>query len=87
MKKFKRGNYPTLPPLKSSDFAKMLRHDGWFEVRGGTHPNWEHPERPGKVQLPNNWTGVRPGHETFRGILQQTGWLKKDAIRLYWESR
>lgn len=75
------------PPLTSADFARMLRHDGWIEVKGGRHPNWEHPTKRGKVQLPNNWTGVKPSHSTFKGILSQTGWSKQQAIRLYWESR
>jgi predicted RNA binding protein YcfA (HicA-like mRNA interferase family) len=88
MKKIKRGKkYPTLPPLKSADIAKMLRFDGWYEVKGGNHPNWEHKTKPGKVQLPDYWTGVKTSHETFKGLLRQTGWSKADAIRLYWDSR
>ena len=79
--------FQPLPPLKSTDFARMLRFDGWHEVKGGRHPNWEHPTKAGKVQLPENWTGVKTGHDTFKGILRQTGWSKVDAIRLYWESR
>jgi predicted RNA binding protein YcfA (HicA-like mRNA interferase family) len=76
-----------LPPLKSADFERMLRHDGWVEAKGGRHPNWEHPEKPGKAQLPENWTGVKTGHDTFKGILRQTGWSKDEAIALYWASR
>lgn len=78
-----------LPPLKSADFARMLRYDGWLEVEAGRHPNWKHPTRPGtgKVQLPNNWTGVKTSHDTFKGILVQTGWTKRRAIQLYWDSR
>jgi len=79
--------YQPLPPLKSSDFARMLRHDGWGETKGGRHPCWEHPTKPGKVQLPENWTGVKTSHDTFKGVLAQTGWSKQDAIRIYWESR
>jgi predicted RNA binding protein YcfA (HicA-like mRNA interferase family) len=88
MKKTKRGNkLPPLPPLKTSDFRRMLRHDGWHEVKGGNHPNWEHPTKPGKVQLPDYWTGVKTSHDAFKGILRQTGWSKQEASRLYWESR
>lgn len=96
MKKPKRGKKPQPPPpLKSSDIEKMLRADGWQEVKGGTHPNWEHPTKPGKVQLPHYWTGVKTSywtgvktsHDTFKGILRQTGWTKADAIALYWSSR
>jgi predicted RNA binding protein YcfA (HicA-like mRNA interferase family) len=65
----------------------MLRKDGWVEVKGGTHPNWEHSTKPGKVQLPNYWTGVKTSHDTFKGILRQTGWTKEEAISLYWSSR
>ena len=81
-----RKNQPP-PPLKSSDFRRMLRHDGWNEIKGGSHPCWEHPTKKGKVQLPNNWTGVKTSHQTFKGLLAQTGWLKQEAIRIYWESR
>jgi predicted RNA binding protein YcfA (HicA-like mRNA interferase family) len=88
MSKFKRGNKPPpLPPLKSSDFERMLRADSWYETKGGRHPNWEHPTKPGKVQLPDYWTGVKTGSNPFRGVLAQTGWTKTEAIRLYWESR
>lgn len=76
-----------MPPLKSSDIRRMLRHDGWFEVKGGRHENWEHGSKPGKVQLSVDWSGVKIGSDPFKGLLRQTGWSKKDAIRIYWESR
>jgi predicted RNA binding protein YcfA (HicA-like mRNA interferase family) len=87
MGKTKRPRGASLPPLKSSDFERMLRFDGWYEVKGGRHPNWEHATKRGKVQLPDNWANVKTGHDTFKGILAQTGWSKADAIRIYWESR
>ena len=76
-----------LPPLTSADFARMLRKDGWAESKAGRHPNWTHPRKRGKVQLPNNWTGVKTSHDTFKGICVQAGWTKNDAIALYWASR
>jgi predicted RNA binding protein YcfA (HicA-like mRNA interferase family) len=83
----KKKNGTRLPPLTSADITRMLRLDGWAEARAGRHPNWKHPTKPGKVQLPENWTGVKTSHDTFKGLLRQTGWTKADAIRLYWASR
>lgn len=81
------GKSGKLPPLTGADFARMLRHDGWFEVKGGSHRNWRHPEKPGKAQTSDKWSGVKTGHQTFKGVLAQTGWSKKEAIAIYWDCR
>ena len=87
MAKPKRGRHNPLPPLKSSDIERMLRADDWFETKGGRHPCWEHPTKSGKVQLPNNWVGVKTSSQAFKGICAQTGWTKAIATELYWASR
>lgn len=81
------GRRGKLPPLTGSDFARMLALDGWYEVPGGSHRNWRHPTKRGKAQTSDKWTGVKPGHAAFKGLLAQTGWTKTDAIELYWKTR
>lgn len=76
-----------LPPLTTADVVRMLRYDGWLEVKGTTHRNFEHPTKPGKVQVSPGWVGVKPGSNPWRGLLAQTGWSKDELMRTYWASR
>ena len=81
------GKRGPLPPLTGTDFVRMLRFDGWVEERGGSHRNWTHPTKPGTVQISDKWSGVKTSHFTFKGVLAQTGWSKKEATEIYWRSR
>lgn len=76
-----------MPPLVTADIRKMLRFDGWHSVPGGNHLCFEHPTKPGKVQVSTKWTGIKTSHEVWKGLLSQTGWSKEEAERIYWESR
>lgn len=81
------GKGRRLPPLKTSYVVRMLRHDGWYEVKQTTHRNFRHPHKPGKVQVSPSWVGVKPGSNPWRGLLAQTGWTKTELERIYFDSR
>jgi predicted RNA binding protein YcfA (HicA-like mRNA interferase family) len=72
-----------LPPLRASDILRMLRVDGWYEVKGGNHRNFRHPTKPGKAQVSEKWTGVKPSSKVWKGLCAQTGWTRRDIERLF----
>lgn len=52
------------------EILKVLRKDGWYEVgQEGSHINLKHPEKPGKVTVPNHNGDLRPG--TLNSIYRQ----------------
>ncbi len=69
-------------PWDSAQITAQLQRVGYRQVRGGKHPNYEHPDRPGKVQIPSNWTGVKVGSYPFKGLATQTGLGKKGLQRV-----
>lgn len=39
--------------MRASDVERLLKRAGWLEVPGkGSHRNFRHPDRPGKVTVP-----------------------------------
>jgi len=55
---------------------KLLRKDGWCKVaQRGSHVQMKHPEKPGKVSVPNH-NGDIP-RVTLQSILTQAG-LKEE---------
>jgi predicted RNA binding protein YcfA (HicA-like mRNA interferase family) len=58
--------------VTAREILKMLRRDGWYEVaRRGSHIQMEHPEKTGKVSVPNHTGDIPKG--TLHSILTQTG--------------
>lgn len=58
--------------MHSKDLIKMLKEDGWFEVRvRGSHHHFKHPEKDGLVTVPHPKKDLPLG--TVRSILRQTG--------------
>jgi len=59
--------------MKSADVIRRLRREGWvLHNVCGSHQQFKHPERPGKVTVPH------PKRElpvaTLRSIYRQAGW-------------
>jgi len=81
-KRRKHHGKPNRGPFSSKDFERALLADGWYTAQGGKHPCFRHPTRPGKAQVPSNWTAVKVGHDAFRGLLVQTGYAKDELLRL-----
>lgn len=54
------------------EIIKQLKADGWFEcdIRG-SHIQFKHPEKPGKVTVPSHSGDIPKG--TLNSILKQAG--------------
>ena len=59
--------------MKVREVIKLLRRDGWFQVRvKGSHRQFHHPHKPGTVTVAGKpGLDVPPG--TLRSILKQAG--------------
>jgi predicted RNA binding protein YcfA (HicA-like mRNA interferase family) len=50
----------------------VLRQDGWHEINTeGSHIQFKHPTKPGKVTVPNHKGDIKPG--TLNSIKKQAG--------------
>lgn len=76
-----------LPLLDAADLERVVRADGWVSVKGTKHLAFEHPTKPGKVNIDEKWTNVKVGSWTFRWVLQHAGLSRKEFERLYWDTR
>lgn len=58
--------------MKSRDIIKLLRADGWEEVRQrGSHLHFRHPTKPGIVTVPHPSSDMAIG--TIKSIEKQSG--------------
>ena len=58
--------------LKTKIVIKILEADGWYFVRQkGSHRQYKHPTKKGKVTIPNHSGDVDKG--TANSILKQAG--------------
>jgi predicted RNA binding protein YcfA (HicA-like mRNA interferase family) len=56
--------------MRSRDVIKALKADGWMEVaQRGSHVQFKHPEKPGRVTVPHPETDIKIG--TLRSIEKQ----------------
>jgi predicted RNA binding protein YcfA (HicA-like mRNA interferase family) len=56
------------------EIIRMLERDGWFLVAAvGSHRQFKHPEKPGKVTVPHPRRVLAP--KTIKSILRQAGLL------------
>jgi hypothetical protein len=70
-------------PWTAADFDRMLRKNGWTVESEGPHTHYVHAARPGrKVQIDRKWTGVKVGHDPFKGVAEQTGYGRRELKRL-----
>ena len=58
--------------MRFREMEKILLDDGWYlaDVRG-SHHQYKHPEKPGKVTLPNHRGDIPP--RVVNSILKQAG--------------
>ncbi len=60
-------------PLKVSEIIKLIETDGWYPAAtGGSHRQYKHPSRPGRVTVAGKPSAVLPPG-TERSILRQAG--------------
>jgi predicted RNA binding protein YcfA (HicA-like mRNA interferase family) len=58
--------------MTAREVLKLLRKDGWYEVaQRGSHIQMEHPEKAGKVSVPNHKGDIPKG--TLHSIFTQAG--------------
>ncbi len=59
--------------MSSRDIIQRLRREGWVKVnQKGSHTQWKHPQRPGRVTVPHPKRELPVG--TLRSICRQAGW-------------
>ena len=59
--------------MRFREVDKMLRADGWYEVKKvGSHPQYKHPTKPGKVTVPEHG-GKDINLTVAKSILKQAG--------------
>ncbi|MCI7349547.1 MAG: type II toxin-antitoxin system HicA family toxin [Ruminococcus sp.] len=61
--------------MKFREVEKILLDDGWyFKNAKGSHNQYKHPTKPGKVTIPKHCGDLDP--KTVKSIMEQAG-LKK----------
>ncbi|MCP5467784.1 MAG: type II toxin-antitoxin system HicA family toxin [Deltaproteobacteria bacterium] len=61
--------------MDSKEILKRLKKEGWFLVHSkGSHQQWKHPNKPGRVTLPHPKKDLPIG--TIKSIFIQAGWKK-----------
>lgn len=60
-------------PMKPREMEKLLLSDGWiFKEQNGSHRQYVHPEKSGKVTIPFH-KGIDLNKRTEDSILRQAG--------------
>ncbi|MBA3040495.1 MAG: type II toxin-antitoxin system HicA family toxin [Alphaproteobacteria bacterium] len=58
--------------MRSADVISALQRDGWLLVATrGSHHQFKHPEKPGRVTVPHPKRDIPPG--TLKSIEKQSG--------------
>jgi predicted RNA binding protein YcfA (HicA-like mRNA interferase family) len=65
--------------MKVRDAIRRLLDDGWhLKNQEGSHRQYTHPTKPGKVTLPGHPNNdLNP--KTWKTIQEQAGWLKEES--------
>ncbi len=58
--------------MRSREVIALIEADGWYEVAvKGSHHQFKHPEKPGRVTVPHPKSEIAVG--TLNNILKQAG--------------
>lgn len=69
------------PAVKYQEVRRLLRWRGYvLIVTAGSHQQWVHPARPGKVTIAGADNDEVP-IGTLRGIYRQAGWVWRKGSR------
>lgn len=56
------------------ELDKLIRNDGWYFVKQvGSHMQYKHPTKKGKVTIPNHGSGGDVDIRTANSVLKQAG--------------
>jgi predicted RNA binding protein YcfA (HicA-like mRNA interferase family) len=59
--------------MKVREIIRLLTEDGWVQTsQRGSHRQFEHPTKPGKVTVPGKMSADMP-RGTLKSILRQAG--------------
>jgi len=59
---------------KVREIIKIIEKDGWrFSVQKGSHKQYEHPIKKGKVTIPDHGKNKELHHKLVDSILKQAG--------------
>ena len=59
--------------MDSREVIRRLESEGWVKVtQKGSHAQFKHPSKPGKVTVPHPKKDMKPG--TLKSIGKQAGW-------------
>ena len=61
--------------MNTRDLIKLLAADGWYEVKAnsGSHRQYKHPTKPGKVTVPFHGKGADIAPGTLKSVKKQAG--------------
>lgn len=58
--------------MRFREIEKIILADGWYQVKQkGSHHQYKHPTKPGKVTIPDHGGDLNP--DTVKSILKQAG--------------
>lgn len=58
--------------MTTKEILKILKDEGWYiKNQRGSHIHLIHPNKPGKIQVPNHNKDLKPG--TLNAILKMAG--------------
>lgn len=58
--------------MRFREIESMILEDGWYQVKQkGSHHQYRHPTKPGKVTIPEHGGDLNP--DTVRSIMKQAG--------------
>lgn len=58
--------------MTAREIIKIITDDGWYFVKQvGSHKQYKHPTKQGKVTVPNHTGDIHP--KTVKSILKQAG--------------
>jgi len=61
-------------PMKVREILKLIKNDGWYEVeKVGSHRQFKHPNKKGKVTVPDHGSNQDLGPLVENSILKQAG--------------
>lgn len=56
------------------EIIRLIEKDGWYLYKQrGSHKQYKHPSKPGKVTIPDHGKSIELEHNTVSSILKQAG--------------
>ncbi|MDR1011780.1 MAG: type II toxin-antitoxin system HicA family toxin [Opitutaceae bacterium] len=61
--------------MNTREVIKIITEGGWYEIKtgGGSHRQYRHPEKPGKVTIPFHGWKEELNPKTLKNIKKQAG--------------